>query len=458
MIIMDGIIGLYKNKTDDFKLASGKNDEWFIDNGITQKQLKEIDKNFKTPEDRQTARAVMYAESKGDHSAVGINKVHGTAPKYKGNGTLLWITEQQNKINSIMANIQSASKGSQFRYNKAGGQYTDQAMIEKLSNYQQQLGVAVEAAIGDGVITEDEAEFIMLGNLDLYQSSRDDIVKKNVSQFKNLDKVKNSLVKQINEIKNESEGSFLQEAFQKQLGTDIKVGLMDAQGDGEYIDTDINVTTKDKLLRDLNQRLTTIHGLQLNTQKAFKAWTGRDYWEEITPPSNQELEDLSSNIMIDSDSPDANVLEVVKTLNEEGKYQDIEKPKKEKDVKKVKKDTEPGIIQSIFNHYAGDVSALIEKNKKDFDRDVSTQKKAIINKKIGRIENYIAGQLWNIAMDKKKKSEYKTLSNWKKRFAKAMKSKYNKDKNYSGTYGAWLKEEMEKMDMNIPYQVGRGVK
>ena len=41
----------------------------------------------------------------------------GKTPKYQGNGTSLFLTEQNNAINSLISRIQSSSKGTQFRYN-----------------------------------------------------------------------------------------------------------------------------------------------------------------------------------------------------------------------------------------------------------------------------------------------------------------------------------------------------
>lgn len=64
----------YSQSTDEYKKAINQDDAWFLANGLTQEQLDSIDTNFKTDTDKRIARAVIYAESKGDHTAQNINK------------------------------------------------------------------------------------------------------------------------------------------------------------------------------------------------------------------------------------------------------------------------------------------------------------------------------------------------------------------------------------------------
>ena len=127
-------------------------------------------------------------------------------PKYQGNGTLLFLTEQNNAINSLIGRIQNSSKGTQFRYNKAGNKYTDAEMIKKLEDYQGRLGVALEASLGDGIITKEEAESIMLGDLPAYQKRKGTALKRIDSHYNKLDKLQQTLKNKYDSVVLKNEG------------------------------------------------------------------------------------------------------------------------------------------------------------------------------------------------------------------------------------------------------------
>ena len=124
----------------------------------------------------------------------------GKTPKYQGNGSFLFLTEQMDKVNSMLGRIQNSSKGTQFRYNKAGNKYTDAEMIKNLTDYQGRLGVALEASLGDGIITKEEAESIMLGDLSAYQKRKGAALKRVGSHYNKLDSYQQKLLKDIRTI------------------------------------------------------------------------------------------------------------------------------------------------------------------------------------------------------------------------------------------------------------------
>lgn len=105
----------YKNKTNDYKLALGKSDGWLLGKGLSQQQLDKIDAEFETKKDKRIARAVMWAESKGDHSAININKAK--EPKVKGAKQLTEMRDGKTVINYDVANT-SSFKGQQVNLKK----------------------------------------------------------------------------------------------------------------------------------------------------------------------------------------------------------------------------------------------------------------------------------------------------------------------------------------------------
>ena len=115
-------------------------------------------------------------------------------PKYEG--TLDYLVKENDKLNSIIGRIETASKGTQFRYNK-NSKYTDQEIGEKLSSYQKRISVAVQTAIGNGEITPEEAEFIMLGDVKAYKEKKKEKVRTLHSQYKAMDSSQKTIASQL---------------------------------------------------------------------------------------------------------------------------------------------------------------------------------------------------------------------------------------------------------------------
>ncbi len=302
----------YEFQNDNYDLAVNKDDAWFIDNGLTQKQLNSIDDNFKE-EDRQIARAIMWAESKGDHSVINVNKASGTTPKYQGNGTLLWLTEQSDKVTSILGRIENSSKGTRFRYNKAGNKYTDKEMIEKLTQHQNRISVALEASLGDGIITEDEAEFIMLGNLDVYQKGKAKAIKRIDSYYNKLDRLQGKLAEDIRDIglkDNKFDFSEMAKNIGRQYENIQNETIMDEDGNPienkQFLNTSYTATSKESLLKQLNDQVLTIYGQQEALKKSYLAWEGRPFREKVTVSDSEKKEyekNIYSDMTITNDNP-----------------------------------------------------------------------------------------------------------------------------------------------------------
>ena len=101
----------YKNKNKDYKLALGKSDSWLLDKGLFQQQLDKIDEEFTVKKDKRIARAVMWAESKGDHTAININKPEEPkVKKVKGGVSLTEVRDGKTVVNYDVANTHNFKK------------------------------------------------------------------------------------------------------------------------------------------------------------------------------------------------------------------------------------------------------------------------------------------------------------------------------------------------------------
>ena len=233
----------------------------------------------------------------------------GKTPKYSGNGTLLFLTEQNDNINSIIGRIQNSSKGRQFKYNKAGNKYTDAEMIKKLEEYQGRLGVALEASLGDGIITKEEAESIMLGDLSAYQKRKSTALKRIDSHYNKLDKLQQTLKNKYDSVVLKNEGfdfSDMISGLNLDLSTIQTQVELDEDGQpiegAEFIDTDISATSKQDILTQLEDRIGTIHGVKGQYKKSHTGWSGAPFRPKVTV-SKKEQEELLKNISIKGDDP-----------------------------------------------------------------------------------------------------------------------------------------------------------
>jgi len=209
-----------------------------------------------------------------ENTVANMKLEDGKTKKYQGNGSFLYLTDQNDKISSIISRIQNSSQGTQFRYNKAGNKYTDAEMIEKLTRHQKQIGVAMQASMGDGIITSDEAESIMLGDLKAYQDRKSGAIKRIDREYTMLDKLQGSLSKEARALVGKDAVPDIGGLVKK-----ITDELNTIQGDEDYIDTDISATTPDDIMEQLRKQIKVIHGQKDRLKASYKAWEGRDFRE-----------------------------------------------------------------------------------------------------------------------------------------------------------------------------------
>ena len=227
-------------------------------------------------------------------SIKGMTLEDGKTPQYEG--TLDYLVKENDKLNSIIGRIETASKGTQFRYNK-NSKYTDREIGEKLSSYQKRISVAVQTAIGNGEITPEEAEFIMLGDVKTYKEKKKEKVKTLNYQYKSMDNAHRKIADQIRalqskEFKN-ADKAVLQ-IFAKTFSQDLQSDL-DAD---PTLDAELDAISPEQMIEDLNEKNKQIAIAKSRTMSSYEAWEGMPMFD--APKSTKsETGNLLQNIMID---------------------------------------------------------------------------------------------------------------------------------------------------------------
>ena len=176
-------------------------------------------------------------------------------------------------------------------------------MIKNLTNYQGRLGVALEASLGDGIITKDEAESIMLGDLGAYQKRKSGALKRIDSHYNKLDKLQQTLKNKYDSIVLKNEGFDFSEiisGLNLDLSTIQTQIELDEDGQpiegGEFISTDITATNKQDILTQLEDRIGTIHAYKGQYKQSYTGWSGEPFRPKVTV-SEEEKNKLLLNIM-----------------------------------------------------------------------------------------------------------------------------------------------------------------
>ena len=239
------------------------------------------------------------------NSIKGLTLEDGKTPKYEG--TLDYLVKENDKLNSIIGRIDSASKATQFRYNK-NSKYTDQEIKEKLMSYQKRLGVAVQTAIGNGEITPEEAEFIMLGDVKTYKESKKNKVDLLKSQYRIIDRAQSTLSTQLQRLQlkgiKDSDAPDLARLFTTEFN---------AQGSEEVMDTELDGLTIDQMIKDLKEKYKNLNIAKDRTMSSYNAWEGRPMFD-APKATKSETGNLLQNIMVDDGN---NINDPLKNLSPE---------------------------------------------------------------------------------------------------------------------------------------------
>jgi len=176
------------------------------------------------------------------------------------------LTEQQDKINSLIGRIKNASKGTQFQYNKAGNEYTDQEVLERLEKHQKRIAIAVEASYGDGIINKEEAALIMTGNLSGYQGAKDNAIDQIETEIKRLNRLEESISKQISKHVGKRGFNF------SSIDMEGIVSDVNTELGSDFTAPDINT-----LLEDLSERQSIVYDEKVKLKRSYRGWQGKEY-------------------------------------------------------------------------------------------------------------------------------------------------------------------------------------
>ena len=239
-------------------------------------------------------------------SIKGMTLEDGKTPKYEG--TLDYLVKENDKLNSILGRIETSSKATQFRYNK-NSTYTDQEIKEKLSSYQKRISVAVQTAIGNGEITPQEAEFIMLGDVKAYKEKKKEKVRTLHSQYKTMDSAQKTIANQLQRLGLKG----IKDSDAKDLARIFKLEFQAIEGADENIDTEVDGISIEQMIEDLNTKNKQIAIAKSRTMSSYEAWEGMPMFD-APKATKSETGDLLQNIMEDDGT---NINNPLKNLNPE---------------------------------------------------------------------------------------------------------------------------------------------
>jgi len=228
-------------------------------------------------------------------------------PKYEN--TAQYLTEQNRMVNSIVSRIGTVSKGTQFRYNK-NAKYTDFEIQEKLMSHQKRLGVAVQTALGDGVITPDEAELIMLGDVETYKTKRKENISLRTRQYNSIDKAYQSIFKQLTGLEKDGMGGLGLGAFTNILEGNVQGEAGDA-GEEFGIDTSLRATDEDDLKVQLKKMLGEFVKAKEVVKDSYEMWSGQPMWPSAKPQKG-EVDEFGKFVLVpDKPTSELTITDVV---------------------------------------------------------------------------------------------------------------------------------------------------
>ena len=245
---------------------------------------------------------------------------------YKYESISAMLSDEYSSIDTLLGNL-ALGKTSGFRYNK-NIDFDDDEVVEKINTYKNRLDKAIQASLGDGVITPDEANLIMSGvtkaEFDTHISGRKQEIKNQITSQEAIVKLYTSeglagmmaMAQQGNISEEDAEG--LQDVIALMPGSkQHELARVQAQSDLETLYT------------------------------PYQYWTGANYKGESVLPGD-EIEFGAA-----ADDVDETVIEVDETT--EMPEEDIKKLDEEKEKEVYTKEEE-----ALIDSYDSDMAKLEE--------------------------------------------------------------------------------------------------
>ena len=192
---------------------------------------------------------------------------------YESVGSML--ADEYIAIESLYNNINNKN----FRYNK-DATFDDQEVINKINQYKNRLDKAVQANLGDGIITIDEAQLIISG---VTKPEFDKVITSKKTELKDLINEQQSLVRTIN-------GKLAGKAGDEQYTELMKKFLPNMTNEEQIIMAGNDPVAIGKMLKKEQEKLDTLY-----TQ--WQYWSGSGYGEKAPQQDSNELGGAADEVL-----------------------------------------------------------------------------------------------------------------------------------------------------------------
>ena len=181
----------------------------------------------------------------------------GTGNKIK------YLFAEKEKILSLMDNISVGAspdgKSRRFRYNGK-----DTSVVRKLQKHNRELDIAIRALAGDGILTDEEAYHVQVGDSKFYETK----YKENIESAKFMVKENLDTISKLESFRSRTEKGMIDTTssgmFNMNPGTTDSTGAL----------TDESIKT---LLEDIDAERVVAIGNVKNANKRYKEWAGKDF-------------------------------------------------------------------------------------------------------------------------------------------------------------------------------------
>jgi hypothetical protein len=195
-------------------------------------------------------------------------------------GTLEFLKSEMDNTSRLMEGIMPGFKydnsgniiGSNFRYNKANN--SDQQTARKLSEYYQRLDLATKTLAGDGIITSDEAQAIIIGDIKDFKERKETALKQHSSNYTS------------NKTKIAQYDGYINKAMQGKIKDVDDLSMLQGDMGGNFSGLLNNVSSGDwdAVIEDLKDERAKYKTMMLDANEKYKYWSG-DYYEGKLQPN-----------------------------------------------------------------------------------------------------------------------------------------------------------------------------
>ena len=238
--------------------------------------------------------------------------------------------------------------GANFRYDKA--ETNDKETFRQLNLYRDRLDLAVKSLAGDGMISPEEAEAIIIGDEKHYLAAKGDALRKAEYNYK----ANKSMVVKYD--------GLINTARQKKLSTE-DIFSMEGLSDAGKLEMGDNLTAGswDKVIQQLTNKKGEYTELRNIANQNYKNWYGSEYEKLEGGMSEEEIEAFNLKLKQEQEEAEKVEKEEEKARLEETK-QRYEEPEEEEKAKTYSIGEKSDSESLLFDYISGNVSESVLKN------------------------------------------------------------------------------------------------